>query len=85
MKLGIKPYQNLFSLVASKMPLPASAKPSNHFLQFIFTIVTHKMDMLINIISDFVKGDVFGFWDFTSVMVEGCGKLLNNKKVKKQY
>ena len=34
-KAGIKPYQKRFSLVASRMPLPASAKSSNHFLQFM--------------------------------------------------
>ncbi len=34
-KLGIKPYQKCFSLVASKMPLPAKMNSSHHFLQFI--------------------------------------------------
>lgn len=34
-KLGINPYQKRFSLVASKMPLPAKEKPSSHFLQFM--------------------------------------------------
>ena len=38
-KLGIKPYQKRFSLVASKMPLAAKTKPSSHFLQFINTII----------------------------------------------
>ena len=38
-KLGMKPYQKSFSLVASRMPLPAKTKPSNHFLQFINTII----------------------------------------------
>ena len=38
-KLGIKPYQKRFSLVASRMPLPASTKSSNHFLQFINSII----------------------------------------------
>ena len=40
-KLGTKPYQKRFSLVASKMPLPARIKPSNHFLQFMETIITY--------------------------------------------
>lgn len=39
-KLGIKPYQKRFSLVASKIPLPAIANSSNHFLQFMFMIVS---------------------------------------------
>ena len=34
-KLVIKPYQKRFSLVASKMPLPAKVKSSKNFLQFI--------------------------------------------------
>ncbi len=34
-KLGTKPYQKCFSLVASKMPLPANTNSSHHFLQFI--------------------------------------------------
>lgn len=34
-KLGIKPYQKRFSLVAKRMPCPARLKPSSHFLQFI--------------------------------------------------
>lgn len=34
-KLGINPYQKRFSLVASKIPLLAKTKSSNHFLQFI--------------------------------------------------
>ena len=38
-KLGMKPYQKSFSLVASRMPLPAKTKPSNHFLQFINIII----------------------------------------------
>lgn len=38
-KLGIKPYQKRFSLVASKMPLVAKTKPSSHFLQFINNII----------------------------------------------
>ena len=38
-KLGMKPYQKSFSLVASKMPFPAKMKPSSHFLQFINTII----------------------------------------------
>ena len=33
--VGIKPYQKRRSLVASKIPLPAIKKSSNHFLQFI--------------------------------------------------
>ncbi len=32
---GIKPYQKRFSLVASRIPLPAKTNSSNHFLQFI--------------------------------------------------
>ena len=32
---GTKPVQKRFSLVASRMPLPAKTKPSNHFLQFM--------------------------------------------------
>lgn len=39
-KLGTKPYQKRFSLVASNMPFPASANSSNHFLQFINSIIT---------------------------------------------
>ena len=38
-KLGIKPYQKRFSLVASKIPFAANTKPSSHFLQFINTII----------------------------------------------
>ncbi len=34
-KDGIKPRQKRFSLVASKIPLPAKANSSSHFLQFI--------------------------------------------------
>lgn len=34
-KLIIKPHQKRFSLVASKIPLPAKVKSSSHFLQFI--------------------------------------------------
>lgn len=34
-KLGMKPYQKRFSRVARRIPLPAKAKPSNHFLQFM--------------------------------------------------
>lgn len=41
MKLIIKPIQKRFSLVASKMPLLAKIKPSNHFLQFIIIIITY--------------------------------------------
>lgn len=37
-KLGMKPYQNRFSLVASKIPLPARPNSSNHFLQFIYRL-----------------------------------------------
>lgn len=37
---GTKPYQKRFSLVASKMPLPAKTNPSSHFLQFIIIIIT---------------------------------------------
>ena len=40
-KLGINPYQNRLSLVASNIPFPASAKSSSHFLQFICTIIPH--------------------------------------------
>lgn len=40
-KVGIKPYQKRFSLVASKIPLPAITKLSNHFLQFIMVIITY--------------------------------------------
>ena len=40
-KAGIKPYQKRFSLVASKMPLPAKTNSSHHFLQFIQTIITY--------------------------------------------
>lgn len=32
---GINPHQKRFSLVASRIPLPARAKPSSHFLQFM--------------------------------------------------
>ena len=39
-KLGIAPYQNLRSLVASIMPLPANTNSSSHFLQFITLIIT---------------------------------------------
>ena len=35
-KAGTKPFQKRGSLVASRMPLPANAKPSSHFLQFIY-------------------------------------------------
>lgn len=38
-KLGIKPYQKRFSLVASKIPFAAIAKSSNHFLQFMIMII----------------------------------------------
>ena len=38
-KLGMKPYQKRFSLVARRMPLLASANPSSHFLQFMLIIV----------------------------------------------
>ncbi len=38
-KAGMKPIQNRFSLVASKIPLPAKIKPSNHFLQFMYIII----------------------------------------------
>lgn len=34
-KVGTKPYQKRFSLVASRIPFPAKIKSSNHFLQFI--------------------------------------------------
>ena len=40
-KLGTKPYQKRFSLVASSIPLPARANSSSHFLQFMITIITH--------------------------------------------
>lgn len=52
-KLGIKPYQKRFSLVASRIPLPAKAKSSNHFLQFILKYY-HKFFKI-------VKRGVFGF------------------------
>lgn len=39
-KPGTKPYQKRFSLVASRMPLPAKTKPSSHFLQFIILIIS---------------------------------------------
>lgn len=42
-KLGIKPYQKRFSLVASKIPLPAKTKSSSHFLQFIARIIAQIM------------------------------------------
>ena len=38
-KVGTKPHQKRFSLVASRMPLPAMTKSSNHFLQFIVMII----------------------------------------------
>ena len=38
--VGIKPHQKRFSLVASNIPLPAKAKLSSHFLQFIMVIIT---------------------------------------------
>ena len=38
---GMKPIQKRFSLVVSKMPLPAKTKPSNHFLQFMVIIITY--------------------------------------------
>lgn len=41
-KLGTKPYQKRFSRVANNIPLPASAKPSSHFLQFINIIIAHR-------------------------------------------
>ncbi len=34
-KLGVKPYQKVFSRVASRMPRPAKTNSSSHFLQFI--------------------------------------------------
>lgn len=37
-KLGMNPYQKRFSLVASKMPLPAKLKSSKNFLQFIIIL-----------------------------------------------
>ena len=40
-KLGINPYQKRFSLVASRMPLPAKTNSSHHFLQFINIIISH--------------------------------------------
>ena len=39
-KLGIKPHQKRFSLAASRIPLPAKANSSSHFLQFINIIIT---------------------------------------------
>ena len=45
---GIKPYQKRFSLVASRIPLPASAKPSNHFLQFIIVIIAHVFEKSVD-------------------------------------
>lgn len=39
-KVGTKPYQKRFSLVASKIPLPANTKLSSHFLQFIKIIIS---------------------------------------------
>ncbi len=38
-KLGMKPYQKRFSLVASRIPLPAKTNSSNHFCQFISIII----------------------------------------------
>ena len=38
-KLGMKPRQKSFSLVASRMPFPAKTKSSNHFLQFMNIII----------------------------------------------
>lgn len=46
-KLGIKPYQKRFSLVASRIPLPAKTKPSNHFLQFIETIIAYVVLIIV--------------------------------------
>ena len=40
-KLGTKPYQKRFSLAASKIPLPAKANSSHHFLQFMFNIIAY--------------------------------------------
>ncbi len=39
-KPGTKPYQKRFSLAASKIPLPAKANSSSHFLQFIVNILS---------------------------------------------
>lgn len=52
-KLGTKPYQKRFSLVASRIPFPAKAKSSSHFLQFIIKYY-HKF-------FEIVKKIVFGF------------------------
>lgn len=42
-KLGTKPHQKRFSLVASKIPLLAKTNSSSHFLQFIGTIITYHL------------------------------------------
>lgn len=39
-KAGTKPYQKRRSLVARRMPLPASANSSSHFRQFIKLSIT---------------------------------------------
>ena len=40
-KLGTKPNQKRDSLVARRMPFPANAKSSSHFLQFMFIIIAY--------------------------------------------
>ena len=46
-KVGTKPNQKRFSLVASKMPLPARTKSSHHFLQFINIIITQYNEYIL--------------------------------------
>ena len=72
-KLGIKPHQKRFSLLASKIPLPAKANSSSHFLQFI-VLYYHKFFAFVKII-------LFGFWVSTSVEQK---KYYDIKILKKQ-
>ena len=58
-KLGMKPYQKRFRLVARKMPLPAKIKPSSHFLQFIMVIIAQVLSWILN--REGVVGFLFGF------------------------
>lgn len=44
---GTNPYQKRFSCVANNIPFPAKTKPSNHFLQFIKTIITQTLSFVI--------------------------------------
>ena len=62
-KLGTKPYQKSFSLVASRIPLPAKTKPSNHFLQFINIIIAYVFCIMFNICI-FIRDD-FTPWLFS--------------------